>query len=193
MPAFKVSDELRAKMKRLECLQSPEECETIARLAQECGSLPGDVAELGVFRGETAAILATVITDKTIHLFDSFQGMPESTKGKDEVSVKGKALAPIDVAKARLAEFKNIAFHPGWFPETAKGLEDLRFCFVHFDADLYQATKDAIAFFWPRLSPGGVMLFHDYSLFNFRGVKIAIDEAGLVASKTGQNQAMVRK
>lgn len=68
----------------------------------------------------------------------------------------------------------RLEFHPGYFPDSAQGLEDLAFSFVHLDLDLYQSTVDALRWFWPRLMPGGVLLSHDYPLSD--GVVRAFDE-----------------
>ena len=47
---------------------------------------------------------------------------------------------------------------PTRFDEVA----DRSFCFVHVDVDLFEPTRESIAFFYPRMVPGGVMLFDDY-------------------------------
>ena len=48
------------------------------------------------------------------------------------------------------------------------------FSFVHLDVDLYQSTKDGLAWFYPRLNRGGILISHDYS--NADGVRKAFDE-----------------
>jgi len=55
-------------------------------------------------------------------------------------------------------------------------MEAERFCFVHVDADIYRSVLDACAFFWPRLSPGGVLVFDDYGFESCPGAKRAVDE-----------------
>lgn len=64
----------------------------------------------------------------------------------------------------------------GWIPDSLAGYEKLEPRFVHLDLDLYAPTKAALEFFWPRLVPGGVLLFHDYGCSLFPGVKKAADE-----------------
>lgn len=56
----------------------------------------------------------------------------------------------------------RVHYHQGLFPETATPLNDSLFSFVHLDADLYESTMSAFQFFYPRTSPGGIMLVHDY-------------------------------
>ena len=40
-------------------------------------NIAGDVAELGVFRGDFAALINASFPDRTIHLFDTFEGFAE--------------------------------------------------------------------------------------------------------------------
>ena len=61
---------------------------------------------------------------------------------------------------------------PTRFDEVA----DRSFCFVHVDVDLFEPTRESIAFFYPRMVPGGVMLFDDYGFVTCPGATRAIDE-----------------
>jgi len=63
-------------------------CFMIYQYAQQVTNLPGDVAEVGVYKGGTARLLAKTFerTGKTVHLFDTFSGMPPS-EGKDAGNV----------------------------------------------------------------------------------------------------------
>jgi O-methyltransferase len=58
----------------------------------------------------------------------------------------------------------RIETHKGLFPESAAELGELRFSFVHLDLDLYDSTKAALEWFWPRVVSGGILLSHDYPL-----------------------------
>ena len=61
---------------------------------------------------------------------------------------------------------------PSRFPE----LDERSFSFVHIDVDLYQPTFDSIAFFYPRMIQGGLILCDDYGFTSCPGAKKAIDE-----------------
>ncbi|MBI9061606.1 MAG: class I SAM-dependent methyltransferase [Marinilabiliaceae bacterium] len=143
-------------------------------------NIPGDLAELGVYKGETAKLIHHLIPDRDLFLFDSFSGLPKQVIREDcdgtvrPQTVKFDNTTPDEVVKY-IKGNEKIIVKEGIFPETAKGLENKIFAFVHIDADLYQSTLDALLFFYPRLSPGGMILIHDYN-HNWEGVEKAINE-----------------
>jgi O-methyltransferase len=49
------------------------------------------------------------------------------------------------------------------------------FSLVNLDADLYLPTKAGLEFFYPRLSPGGIIIIHDYN-YKWPGIKKAADD-----------------
>ena len=138
---------------------------------QATRKIPGDIAELGVYKGGSALLLCeTKNEDKTLHLFDTFEGLPKEqsidvkfNRGKQTDTFKeGEYAASLESVKHYLKNYKNVTFHKGFFPQSATGLEEKKFSFVHLDADLYQSTKDGLAFFYPRMSKGGIIISHDY-------------------------------
>ena len=143
-------------------------------------AIPGDLAEVGVFQGSFAAVLNEALPGRTLHLFDTFEGFPAEHALQDKE--KGySAAAPGDFSEtspesvlAALPHPEKAVLHQGVFPETFAGLEELRFCLVSIDADLYQPTLDALERFWPRLSPGGALILHDYNSAQYSGAGSAI-------------------
>jgi hypothetical protein len=149
------------------------------QFAQQTRTLPGDVAEFGVYRGGSARLILETLgsSDKKMHLFDTFEGFPEEkVDSRKDWNVTGETAANLEEVRTYLADYNNCVFHQGIFPETAEEVSDRRFCFVHVDADLYQSVKDSCEFFYPRLTPGGVMIFDDYGFWAQAGSKKAVDE-----------------
>jgi O-methyltransferase len=167
--------------------------------ARESLHLPGDVAEVGVYKGGTAYILARLFSEskKALHLFDTFAGMPETDSQRDWHKKGDFADTSLESVKAFLAEFANVAFHPGLFPEAAAGMEQSVFCFVHIDVDIYKSVMDCCEFFYPKTVAGGVMVFDDYGKPTCPGAQSALDE--FFESRTEKpfylpsGQCMVRK
>ncbi len=150
----------------------------IERLIKE--NVEGDFAELGVHKGETAKLIYEMNTNRTLHLFDTFKGFDEKdlmheNKQGGRYSTNEFSDTDLKTVKKQIGENDKVVFYPGYFPDTAIGLEDRKFAFVHLDADLYLPTTEGLKFFYARLSPGGVIIIHDYNHI-WDGVKKAVDE-----------------
>ena len=94
-------------------------------------------------------------------MFDTFAGLP-NTKADDVRFAEKMFSASLDQVKSRLSSFQNVFFYPGLFPSTGDLVRNNKFALVHLDVDLYQSTKDALEFFYPRLVPGGILISHDF-------------------------------
>ncbi len=142
--------------------------------------IPGNMAELGVYKGHTAKLIHHMSPERKLYLFDSFEGFPKQVIREDcDGKVRPQTVKFDNTSKEEVVKYingnNNVEVREGVFPGTANGLEDEEFAFVHLDADLYQSTLDGLGFFYPRLSPGGCIIVHDYN-HNWEGVKKAVDE-----------------
>lgn len=140
----------------------------------------GCFAELGVYKGESAAVLHHMDPNRKFHLFDTFKGLPPA----DLAHETGEAATytpdrfadtHVDEVLMRISGNANIFIHPGYFPDTAAPVRDEKFALVNLDADLYQPTLAALQFFYPRLSPGGVIFIHDHN-HKWEGIQKAVNE-----------------
>jgi O-methyltransferase len=150
----------------------------IERLKKD--DIPGAFAELGVYKGDTARIIHCMDPTRTLHLFDTFEGLPESDlKGEtgEAATYSSERFSDtgINKVKSRIGNSGNVVFHPGYFPETTKGMEEEKYAFVSVDADLYKPISAGLHYFYPRLSPGGVIIIHDYN-HKWEGAMRAVDE-----------------
>ncbi len=140
-------------------------------------NVPGAVAELGVYQGGSAKVLAFAFPDRPCLLFDTFEGIP--FKGESDTHDVGEFSASMEEVRAALEGYPNVTFVKGVFPDTASPYKDLRYAFVYLDADQYQSTKDGLEFFWPRMSPGGIIALDDYRWPQCPGVEKALLEFGI--------------
>ena len=130
----------------------------LARLDKDC--IPGDMAELGVYRGETSRFLHICAPGRTLHLFDTFTGFPDGfTTDKPD---RFRATS-VESVKRRIGDCSNVFLHIGIFPETAVEVAAERFSLVMLDADCYPSTKAGLEFFYPRTVPGGYIFLHDFN------------------------------
>lgn len=55
-------------------------------------------------------------------------------------------------------------------------MADRKFSFVHIDVDLAEPTLASLAFFYPRMQAGGIIVCDDYGISTCVGATRAIDE-----------------
>ena len=144
--------------------------------------IPGAVAELGVFRGDFAALINAAFPDRVLHLFDTFEGFPEEdvaieqAQGLSRAKVGDFSETAQAIVEERLPHPEKAVFHKGYFPNTFRPCMEERFAFVSVDADLYAPTAAALPLFWAQLSPGGALLIHDVNSTQFTGAGKAVRE-----------------
>ena len=146
----------------------------------------GEVAEVGVYFGTFALCLAKHFPDKEIHLFDTFEGVPEGVICEHDLSNPNEFHSAGDFNETSVEavqtllethECHNAIFHKGVFPDTASEVEDKKFCFVSIDVDFYKPIKAAFEFFYPRMTKGGtIAVYDDYGNPATPGTKKAVDE-----------------
>jgi hypothetical protein len=141
-------------------------------------SVPGDAAEVGVYKGASAKIICEVKGERRLHLFDTFKGLPDTDSTIDTFKKGDMAGNSLEQVRAYLSEYPKLEFYEGIFPDSARQLAEtpVRFSFVHLDVDIYSATFACLSFFYPRMPRGAALLSHDYRSFNCRGVKKAFDQ-----------------
>lgn len=154
---------------------------TLAMIADEIKrkDLDGQVAELGVAEGKFSAVINALFPEKKLYLFDTFEGFPDSDLDyerkcgySDQQRGTYSGIEIEDVLR-KMKYPKNCIIRKGYFPETAKGLEET-FCFVSIDCDLYNPIYAGLSYFYPRVISGGYIFVHDYRSKYYRGVKEAL-------------------
>lgn len=174
---FKKGKRFDYEVARKNTLVNKPRLDVIIQKLYQTKDLPGDVAEVGVYKGGSAYTICHH-TSKHVYLFDTFEGMPE-VSSKDNHHKKGDfSDTSVDKVKELLKGFETkAAVIQGVFPQD-KGylVEDETFSFVHLDVDIYTSVRDCLGFFYPRMSPGGVILLDDYNEPCCLGAKQAADE-----------------
>ncbi len=114
--------------------------------------VPGHLAEVGVYQGHMAAVLNAALPERSLYLFDTFEGF-DSEQEKEEYSKRGLTYSR-DFSDTSLERVLSRMPHPdqckvrkGLFPATSKGLENEKFAFVSLDPDLFQPIYDGLSFF----------------------------------------------
>ena len=151
-------------------------------------NISGAFAELGVYQGETAKFIHEMDNSRFLHLFDTFEGFhKQDLQLENNTEEKYCTDNFSDTSLKQVEEYmkanENVYFHSGYFPDSTANLKETVYALVHLDADLYQPTFEAMHYFYPRLSPGGVIIIHDYN-HTWGGVRKAMDEFSKIIPET---------
>lgn len=148
----------------------------------------GCIVEVGVYRGGTAWRLATLARARGVplYLYDTFTGIPFRNVEKGDRHVVGD-FSDVNETEVRLA-IPDAIFCKGVFPDTLVEMGPISF--VHCDCDQYQSVKDVITYLYPKLLPGGIIVFDDYSCLE--GATRAVDEHFVIKEATRNNKALIR-
>jgi hypothetical protein len=147
----------------------------------ENDGIKGAFAELGVWRGNTAAVLAFYASQqgRQAFFFDTYEGFDaRDIKGVDEEKKIEFSDTSIDYVKNVIgAPVECCSFVKGFFPSSlTQEHERGSYALVSLDCDLYEPMKAGLDFFYPRMPKGGLFMLHDYSSQFWVGAKLAIDE-----------------
>ena len=162
----------------------------LIHFVREAAVIPGDIAECGVYRGGTLVPMALYVKQhgisKTLIGFDSWAGFSEEIKidmalgGADFYEkYPGGLYASYDDVRDRVKKMDLqdlVILEKGFFIHTLQRQAHRKFAFVHIDSVTYQSYKDTLVFFYPRMSPGGVILFDEYNDPPWPGCNKAVDE-----------------
>lgn len=173
-------------------------------------NIPGDIVECGVWRGGSMqacakALLALGESDRDLHLFDTFEGMPPPTaedlrrdgkSAEDLLAAQGKdrpiwAIASLEDVQAGFEQVpypgERVHYVQGMVEDTVPQQAPEQISILRLDTDWYASTKHELEFLYPRLVSGGVLLIDDYGYW--QGSRQAVDE---FLEKTGERLLMLR-
>ena len=151
----------------------------LAGLLRSTARVPGEVWELGVYRGGTAALMRNILAAEPappmLRLFDTFAGMPATDPAHDLHAQGDFADVSLDAVRALVGADSFIDYRAGLVPATFRGTEHATLRFCHVDLDIYAPIAAALEFIYPRLSAGGVLLCDDYGFATCPGARSAVD------------------
>lgn len=147
-------------------------------------NISGSLAELGVYQGELAKHINKMFPDRTLHLFDTFEGFCESDikVEKDKKFTSDEWFKDwnnfkntnLQIVMNKMPYPEKCVIHKGFFPTTIPE-EEINYAFVSLDCDLYEPMLEGLRYFYPRLNKGGYLFVHDYNQTSYlKGVKEAV-------------------
>jgi hypothetical protein len=171
--------------------------------------IPGDFVECGVWRGGSMqaialALLDRGVTDRDLHLFDTFAGMPEPSEEDQAMDgtpaaqllaeaprdAKIWAVASLDDVREGMAETgypaERVHYCVGKVEDTVPENAPEQIALLRLDTDWYASTRHELENLYSRLSPGGVLILDDYA--TWKGARQAVDE---FIARTGEPLLLV--
>ena len=153
-------------------------CWELWTLVEQTAKRDGGILEVGVWRGGTGALMAKRAllsgSDASVYLCDTFEGVVKA--GVRDTYYKGGEHADttqqVVEGLLRTLDIANVRILKGVFPNETAHLIDpaARFRLCHIDVDVYQSAKDAMAWIWDRMVPGGVVVYDDYGFEACKGI-----------------------
>ena len=166
----------------------------------DAAGIAGCLVECGTWRGGAMGMmalahLASGPPNRTLHLFDSFAGLPEPDAAKDgrmaadyaggrtsgALASIGRCVGPLEDNQRLLGEIIGYPealthYHVGWFQDTvAPAVQEVgRIALLRLDGDWYESTKVSLEALGPLVSSGGIVVIDDYG--RWAGCRQAVDE-----------------
>lgn len=139
--------------------------------------VPGDLIETGVWRGGATIFMRGVlkaygVTDRTVWVADSFEGLPVADVERYPgnafwAPLAGWLAVDLEVVRRNFARYdlldEQVRFLKGWFRDTLPAAPIDQLAVLRLDGDLYESTKDALTHLYPKLSAGGFLIIDDYN------------------------------
>jgi Macrocin-O-methyltransferase (TylF) len=159
---------------------------------QECvedvlrNRVEGDFIETGVWRGGATIFMRAIlkahgVTDRTVWVADSFEGLPAldmksavyaddamdvSTMNDGGTMQLGLAVS-LERVKANFERFDllddQVRFLKGWFCDTLPTAPIQKLAILRLDGDMYASTMDALNALYGKVSKGGYVIVDDYN------------------------------
>lgn len=176
-------------------LMSARNLTTLYREGQRIlrAGVQGDFVEIGVHRGGSAGILASLIKEESrhLHLFDRWGDLPEPTERdgarfdeyrKDRIADKLADLRdnpPLDAATQLIEELigfpkERLHYYRGWYADTLAQYPDRPIAFASIDCDYFESVKLALDVIERHAAPAATIVADDYA--GWPGARQAIDE-----------------
>jgi len=152
-------------------------------------NIEGDIVECGVWRGGSSMVSALTLlnnkdTNRTLYLYDTFEGMTPSTdsdisvKGETGQVWQGKCFADFDDVSANIHATKypkeKISLVKGMVEDTIPKIAPDRISLLRLDTDWYESTYHELVHLYPKLVVGGVLIIDDYGYW--KGSRKAVDQ-----------------
>ncbi len=173
-------------------------------LVGQTSKISGGILEVGTWRGGSAALMGIRLHQlgdtRPLYVADTFAGVAKA--GPRDPYYRGgeHADTSLDTVRTFLHSLAlpNFRLLSGVFPDdTAHLLPSDPIALCHIDVDVYESARGVFDWVYPRVPPGGIIVFDDYGFFGCEGVTSLVHEIrsrdGLVVVGNVNGHAVVVK
>jgi len=209
---YDLGDEARPAIDRvrLHTMVAPEGLFTLYQQVTHIDrqEIRGAIVECGIWHGGSVALAAIAHLkhgggDRDLHLFDSFEGIPQpvaeldgaravrEVHGNSKSSTGGELVVASDYAerggpgsvdsvRSLLIDVgydpARIHIHNGWFQDTVPQVAAAigKIALLRLDGDWYESTKVCLDHLYRHVTPGGFVVIDDYGAYE--GCRMAVNE-----------------
>jgi hypothetical protein len=122
----------------------------------------GEFAEFGCFKGYSSSMLSFACQQLgiTMHVFDSFEGLPPSDGSGYEAGQYAGSLDEVCENVTRFGAAGSVQFHKGFFADTFRNWRPPALMCLWMDVDLEVSSRDLMVVA-DRLDPRGTLFSHE--------------------------------
>lgn len=138
--------------------------------------IPGDYAEVGVWRGGTGILARGILNElerhgsRTVHLFDAFDvKVSKYESGHRDLFAQTRPRDVIEYFKMFGVDNKGLQIHRGLFNQSLPQFyamlnnADLKIAVLRIDGNWYDAHQDALYYLYSFVPVGGYVIFDDFA------------------------------
>lgn len=148
-------------------------------------NIAGDIVECGTARGGSAALMGLTLkrvgANRTLWVFDTFEGLPEPTRNDPDWEIAknytGSCRGEIEQVTSLFEGLEILPYSKlvkGLFQDTLPRSEVREIAVLHLDGDWYDSVMTCLEHLYDRVSPGGIIQIDDYG--HWAGARKAVNE-----------------
>jgi O-methyltransferase len=172
--------------------------------AEQVSKIIGDFVECGVNDGWLSLTACEYLNfnrlEKSFLLFDTFRGIPSEQISDEERprALRHRYVECYEATCGRFAPFPRAKLVRGIVPDSLETVEIGNVAYLSIDMNIEKPERAAIEYFWPKLSPGAVVVLDDYAFAGYDAQHRSMDDfarsvgAPVLTVPTGQGLMIKR-
>lgn len=164
----------KVPMEQIKSHQPWERYYVLWNALKQAKDLPGNFVQCGVYMGDQAYFIAKA-SDKTVYLFDSFEGAQNLGEFDNEFYIENPFKCTLEDCQKTLSGFDNVSINVGPVPENFEKVDQISLLYV--DVNLYDPTKISIESLWPKIVDNGMLMVDTHDNYSTGATKAVTEFA----------------